>query len=326
MKFLQKSILLLWLLAALPLFAQIGEIHGTVYNFTEDSAVVKNIAVQFVKYRGHELLDDSSLVTETNNLGQFRVANLPLDSTLIFYPRVTFHSIVYYGSGAQLSAQNPSLENNVVVFDTTADARQIAFQMEHIFLEVEADRIEVREIYLVANAGKKTYLGKKTPYSNRDFVLEFPLPEKFEDLEILTPEAQTSVFIENNSLYETALLSPGTRQFSYRVQVPYAGKKWLYSRDVIYPSFGVNIFLVQPELAIDGPGIRPMGDFFIKEKTYQHYSIQHLMPGEKLEFTLTNLPAKTFPVQLIVLIAVAVLALLGFTYTFLKKPSMAKID
>lgn len=326
MKFLHKTILLLLLLANMSVFAQTGEIHGVIYNFTEDSAVVKNIAVNFLKYHGHELLDDSSLVTETDYQGNFSMKNLPLDSTLLFYPKVTFNSVVYYGNEVRLTHKIPSVHSNVVVFDTTSDLSHIVFQMEHIFLEEEQGRVAVQEIFLIANTGKKTYLGSKIQNSNHNYVLKFPLPDKQENFELLTAETQNSVFVENNTLYDTDLLPPGNRQLSFRLQVPHSGKEWHYTRSTIYPTFGINIFLSQPEITIEGAGIMPMGEFPIKGKTYQRFSIQHLMPGMPLDIALKNLPAKSVQVQWIVLIAVGLLAILGFSYTFFKRPASAKVD
>jgi len=62
-----------------------------------------------------------------------------------------------------------------------------------------------------------------------------------------------------------------------------------------------------------------MGDFNIKGKTYQHYSLQRMMPGMQLNLTLTNLPGKTVDIKWIILIVVIVFLVVGFGYTFLKK-------
>ncbi|MDW7680225.1 MAG: hypothetical protein SCK70_06650, partial [bacterium] len=284
---------LFWLILLITTFmafsglrAETGEVWGYVYNGTQDSALVNNIDVQLLVYRGNMLIDDSSHTTTTNTAGRFRFSELQIDSTLVIYPRATYNTVVYYGVGVRLNERQFQKNSNIVVYDTTSQKHHLAVQMEHIFLTAENGKINIREIFLIANNGEKTFMGERTKETNRRFVLQFPLVKGFENFELLTPEAQNSVFIENNSLYEVDLLPPGSRQLSFRFQVSHSGEQWRYSRPIFYPTGGINIFLSQPELTIEGPGIAAMGDFHIKGAKYQHFSMQHLMPGMMMEFTL----------------------------------------
>ena len=311
--------LLITVLLPAALLAKGGEIWGYVYNGTEDSTTIANTEVQFLVYQKHTLIDDSSYVLKTNSQGMYHLTNIPVDSTLIYYPRVDFHSIVYYGKGVIVTPQNNKQQSHVVVYDTTSDKKHIAVQMEHLFIIEENGKIIVREIYLILNTGKRTYLGKKIPDTNHHHVLEFPLPEGYENVELLTPDAQNSVVIENDFLIDMALFPPGSRQLSFQLQIPHKGKEWHYTRPLSYPTGSINIFLSQPELTLEGPGIVPMGDFSIRNTNYQRFAVQHLMPGMQLDITLKNLPRKSIPIQLIVLGIVAVFLLVGFGYTLLKK-------
>jgi hypothetical protein len=316
-----KKMLLLFfiLLFAASVNAQSVEIRGEVFNGTEDSSLVKNIEISLLVYRGHQMVDDSSHVQKTNSKGVYRFRQLSEDSTLIYYPRVTFHDIVYYGNGVRVKNQQSKFQSNIVVYDTTSEKNNIFASMEHLFLSLENGRIVVKEIFLLNNRGKRTYMGVKAVTENKNYVLEFPLPSGFENLEILTAEAQNTSAIKNGVLFDTALFSPGTKQYSYQFQIPHKGKEWHYSRQIIFPTGGVNIFLSDPQLTIQGPGIKPMGDFNIKGKTYQHYSLQRLMPGMQLDLTVTNLPGKSVDIKWIILIFVIVFLVAGFGYTFLKK-------
>ena len=301
------------------LTAQTKEIWGYVYNVTNDSALIPNTEVQFLVYRGHSLIDDSSYVKKTNSNGKYRLISLPDDSSLTYYPRVNFIDITYYGAAVRFTKKQSKFQGDVVVYDTTADKRNIFTSMEHLFLSHENGKILVKEIFLLQNRGKRTYMGNKRNRENVRLVLEFQLPVSYENLEILTPESQNYVYVENNTLYESNLFSPGTKQFSYQFQIPYSNTEWKYQRPIVYPIGGVNIFIEDPQLTVEGPGVKPMGDFNIKGKTYQYYSLQHLMPGMQLDLTLTKLPAKTIDIKWIILIVAVVFLVVGFGYTFLKK-------
>ncbi len=316
-----KLIYLLFFLLIIQtsLIAQKGEIWGKIYNGSEDSSLVADKDVQLFVYRGHNLIDDSSCVKKTTSKGKYRLTTLPVDSSLIYYPRVNYHDIIYYGNGVRITKNQFRVQSDVVVYDTTSEKKNIFVPMEHLFLTQQDEKILVKEIFLFENRGKKTYMGQKATSENVHYVLEFPLPAGSENLEILSPEAQNSVAVENNTLYETDLLPPGTRQFSYQLQIPYTGNKWQYARPVIYPTGGVNIFVSDPNLTIKGPGVMPMGDFQIKGKTFQHLSVKHLMPGMQLDLTLINLPGKTFDIKWIILIVVIVFLVVGFGYTVLKR-------
>ena len=136
----------------------------------------------------------------------------------------------------------------------------------------------------------------------------------------MTPELQSTAKIENGILYDTALFSPGSKQVSFQFKVPYQKSEWQFTKQIVYATGGINIFLSDPNLVVDGPGIQPMGDFNIKGNIYQHYSIQQrLMPGMELSLLLKNLPGKTLDIKWIVLIVVGVFLTAGFIYTFLKK-------
>jgi len=172
------------LLIATSLSAQSVEIWGKVFNGTEDSSLVKNIEVSLLAFRGHQLLDDSSYVQKTSSKGVYRFRKMPEDSTLIYYPRVTYHDIVYYGNGVRVKKQQSKVQSNVVVYDKTTEKNNIFASMEHLFLSLENGRIIVKEIFLLSNRGKRTYMGKKTADENINYVLEFPLPAGFENLEI----------------------------------------------------------------------------------------------------------------------------------------------
>lgn len=320
MKIFFVALLLLSLLN-FPSLAQTGKISGYVYNGSADSTIISNMQVELLIYRGHNLIDDSSNVELTDAKGRFEFTNLKIDSTLLYYPRSTFSSIVYYGRAVRLTDKMSVMSSDVVVYDTTYSADQILFQLEHLFIDAEPGKIFFREIFIMNNMGNQTYIGKHFDQEDRHYVLEFPLPDGFEEVEILTPEAQSWVKIDGTSLYHTELMSPGSRQFSYRFVVPNKNKEWQFSRPILYPLGAVNIFVSNPELIIEGPGVAAMGDFSIRGTNYQRYSVAHVMPGMELALTIKNLPASSFALssQSVVLIAVIVLLILGFGYTFLRK-------
>ncbi|MDZ7319349.1 MAG: hypothetical protein ONB11_09365, partial [candidate division KSB1 bacterium] len=196
-------------------------------------------------------------------------------------------------------------------------------QLEHLFIDAEPGRLLFREIFIMQNTGNKTFIGTHFDHPNAHFVLQFPLPDGFEDVEILTPEARNVVRIDGPMLYHTELMSPGSRQLSFRFAVPVKKKQWQFSRPSLYPAGAINIFVGNPQLTIEGPGISAMGEFSIRGTVYQRYSAFHLMPGMMLNFTIKNVPVKTFSfsIQWLVLAGVVILLAVGFIYTFRKSKS-----
>jgi len=317
---MNKKILFFFLLhisASSLVLSQTGSVSGRVYNGSADSAIVAGIDVKLLIYQGHSLIDDSTYIQATNELGEFTFNAVPFDTLKTYYPRATFQGVVYYGHGARLFPGHSALQSNVVVYDTTSEKKTISFQLEHLFIEPEEEGIRVREIFIIHNVGSKTFIGQNYSDSS-SWVLRFPLPEHFHDLEILTPESQQSVFIKDGFLMTTDLLSPGSRQFSYRYFVPHKKGEWHYTRDTLYPIGEVNIFMSNPDVSLEGPGVMPMGNFPIRNINYKRYSVRGLDPGKILDVTVTNLPEASFPLKWIVLIAVGVLLAIGFGYTLRK--------
>ncbi len=316
-KFLILFTLILCVVAS-QAFSQTGKITGFVYNGSADSATVAGIDVELLVYQGHTLVDDSTYTDKSNSRGEFSFTGIPMDTTITYYPRTTYSNVVYYARGVRFSSGHNAFKSDVVVYDTTSQKSKIMLQLEHLFIETEPGKINIREIFIINNLGKKTYVGSNYDDANENWVLEFPLPDNFHDLEILTPEAQQSVFLKDQSLMTTDLLSPGSRQFSYRYHIPHKKGEWHYTRPIEYPIGEVNIFVSNQELTLEGPNITPMGNFPIRNTNYKRFSVRSLMPGMDLELTVTNLPGKSVSVKWIVLIAVGVLLIIGFGYTLRK--------
>lgn len=308
---------------SMPIMAQTGKISGFVYNGSADSTIVAGAEVNLLVNRGHTIVDDSSYIQTTDAKGHFEFQGLKLDSTLLYYPRSTFVDIVYYGQAVRLTNDQPIAQSDVIVYDTTSSAEKIVLQLEHLFIDAEPGKLLFREIFVMNNVGNKTFIGEHFDQPNQHFVLQFHLPDGFEDVEILTQEAQNMVRIEGNRLYHTELMSPGSRQFSFRFAVPTKKSEWRFSRPIVYPSGGINIFVSNPELTLQGPGIMNQGEFSIRGINYQRYSAFHLMPGMELNFTIANIPVKhfSFSIQWLVLIVVVILLLIGFVYTIKKAKS-----
>ncbi len=297
--------------------AQTGKISGFVYNGSADSTAVPGAEVNLLVNRGHTILDDSTYIQKADAKGRFEFHGLKIDSTLLYYPRSKFVDIVYYGRAVRLTGDAPIAQSDVIVFDTTSSAERIVIQMEHLFIDAEPGKLSFRESFVMTNVGNKTFIGEHFDQPDQHFVLQFPLPDGFENVEILTPEAQNMVRIVGRNLYHNELMSPGSRQFSFRFIVPTKNSEWHFSRPIVYPSGAINIFVANPELTLQGAGLSNQGEFSIRGATYQRYSAFHLMPGMELSFKIMNIPVKhsTFSVQWLVLIAVIVLLVLGFIYT-----------
>ena len=169
-------------------WAQTGKISGYVYNGSADSTIVPNIEANLLVNKGHSVVDDSSYIQKTDSKGRFEFKNLKIDSTLFYYPRATFKSIVYYGPAARFINKISAFENDVVVYDTTSNEDKIIFQLEHLFIDAEPGKLLFREIFIANNTGNKTFIGKNFDEPTKHYVLQFPLPADFEDFEILTPE------------------------------------------------------------------------------------------------------------------------------------------
>ena len=321
MKFIIRIIFLAILIFQPPLWSQTGKISGYIYNGSADSTIIANAEVDLLVYRGHDLVDDSSYVKRTDSGGKFKFSFLKTDSTLTYYPRSSFKSIVYYGKAVRLNDKSAAGQSDVVVFDTTSSAKRIYFQLEHLFIDAEPGKLNLREIFIMNNLGHKTYVGKNFQQPNKHYVIKFPLPENFSDVQILTPEAQNWIKIDGHTLYHTELMSPGFRQFSFQYSIPYREKERQLIRPIIYPIGSVNIFVSNPELKIEGPGVESMGDFGIRGTNYQRYAVANLMPGMALDLTVKNLPGTKISIQWIILIAVVILLLVGFVYTFKKSKS-----
>lgn len=315
--------LLLLSLANFASFAQTGTIAGYVKNGSADSAVIAGAEVNLLVNRGYSVLDDSSYRKQTDANGRFQFTNLKIDSSLLYYPRASFVDIVYYGQAVRLTDKDPAAESDVVVYDTTSSAEKVVMQLEHLFIDAEPGRLLFREIFVMTNVGNKTFIGTHFDHPDAHFVWQFPLPHGFEDVEILTPEAQNGVRIDGGTLYHTELMSPGSRQFSFRFSVPVKRRDWPFSRPILYPSGAINIFVGNPQLTLEGPGVTALGEFSIRGTTYQRYSALHLMPGMALNFTIKNIPATafSFSIQWLVLAGVVILLVAGFIYTIRKSTS-----
>ena len=314
--FLKLTVIIFFYLSS-PLLSQANDLSGRVYNGSNDSTVVSNIKVTLLQYRNNNLADDSTYTKYTNSKGVYKFSRLPMDSSLDYYPMVSYKSIVYYGPAIDISKKSQGFTSDVVVYDTTSQVENVRIQLEHLFIEKVGERLQLREILIFINSGNQTFLGKNINDPDNHYVLKFPLPENFVDFKLLTTEAQNSVFLKDRTFYNTDLLSPGSKQLSFRLSVPFKGK-WQLSRLLEYSVNSINIFVANTDLTLDGPGVKAMGGFALRGRSYQRYSIHSLDKGMNLLINIKDNSGTSFPVQWIILIIIVLFFIIGFGYTFKK--------
>ncbi|MBI4492127.1 MAG: hypothetical protein HY690_04980 [Chloroflexi bacterium] len=263
-----------------------GVVEGRVANGTAGAGPAAGARVTLYAARDQAKVAEQS--QEVDAQGRFRFEGLDADPGLVYVLVAEYQGVVYPHLQLLRLSEQPSVTVEPRVYETTQDARDIAFERVTMLVgSVDATEALVMEMGTISNAGDRTYVG------DDQGVLRLHAPAGATDLEAQAGLFDDDVQPDGDGLVTRRPVPPGSQQLVVRYSVPIRGSAVDLSKRLDY-TVGSFILLVpegglqasSPQLLQEGGAPQELGG-----GRFLVYSGQNLAAGSQLAIRLSGLPS-----------------------------------
>jgi len=326
------SLLLLWWGQAI---AGSGVVLGTVMNASRDSVAMVGQEVVLYQYVDGQEVEGPRAHTVTDGNGRFVFDELEVSERFSYYPLTVLAGIEFSGEAVQPSPASLRQRSDILVFEPTTSDSAITAAMHHVIVEPGVSAISVRETILFVNRGKYTYVGNTPSASNKNIVLRFAAPQEAEDLQLGGNVMSCCIVVNDNQVFDTMELKPGTRQVVMTYHLPYQGNEIAFTKAIAFPTEMLDIYLPAP-LRLSASTIKREGDdgesnpalrfdgpepFQIRDKNYARYQVTNVAENSRISLAITDLPAAPNDYRWLAPVALVLVIIIGYVLHHRRKAS-----
>jgi hypothetical protein len=221
-----------------------AEIEGRVLNGSQPDGVVPGVEVRLSATRaGGEPLRQA---VHSDADGRYRFTGLPADTADVFVLAIDFMGVTYASPLLRFGLGQPTLSQDLLVYEATTSVDEIALGAHHVFFETQPDAPTLRlwEIFSIRNDGSRTYTGEP---------IRFPLPHGA--TEIVGFEAFETAEAVGHEMRLPGPIYPGQHVGRIGYLLP---ARFPLEFDVrqILPTDEVSIVITPPGARVSGEGVR----------------------------------------------------------------------
>jgi hypothetical protein len=183
------------------------------------------------------------------------------------------------------AASETELVIEIPVYETTTSDQGVSVERAHIFVVASGSSLAVSELYVFANAGDRTYIGKDELQGRRP-TSSFLLPEQSYDLKLDDGSLGGRFLATESGFVDTEPHWPGTTQvlFSYSVGCGAGGCD--LGRIVLHPIAFLNVLIADTGVQVESKDLTFEGRGEAEGQTYVNYAGRNFAPGDRLDFTI----------------------------------------
>ena len=225
-----------------------GRVSGLVRSGTAGGPAVDALAVQLI------VLDEAAVVESletTTTGGRFAFAVAP-DIARSYVVRAVYEGVQYLGAPVLLSAELPTAEVAITVYETTRERPALSIDRTAVTV-LSLDRTNAQLTLLredqVRNPGDRVYLGGTEGGGEGGATLRIPLPDRAVEADGLGGEGAFRV--EGGTLVTTAQLRPGVTSVVSRYVVGYDRARDAYTLRVTAPVATGQMEIAVPTRFVD---------------------------------------------------------------------------
>lgn len=283
-----KGILVLILISGIwTLTTAQAVFKGQVLNGTQDSSAVSGLSVDLQGFGPNDSVPRNMASQSTDKDGSFRFTLSDFDSALTYYNSVNFQGVRYFGQPSQINEPRQTIENTIVVFDSTHSVDAIKNLMHHVFLQDMGDVLLVRESRVLANESSKAIISL-TDGNETASTLSYGLPARAQTFRAGSRQLASQLIVSDERILDQGIILPGNRQISYTYEIPWQGDRINFNLPVDYPTKSLELFSASPNMTLLSETIRDMGPFSIRDVAYQRYHVESPQRGTELSLLITR--------------------------------------
>jgi len=231
------TLLLLCASVANPLESR-GEIQGIVVNGTQGNEPLGNVDV--ILRAGTDTSLTPVAETRTDIYGKFIFEDLPLDSSATYLPGAVRDGVHYPGDRTRLGLNNRFVQSRIVAFEAVELPSPLIAEKHEIDINIRHNLLEVREVLLVTNPSRKTYVGEQLEDKSR-VTLRLSIPPTFERVTFDSEFYGRRFRIVDHKPVTDIPWPPGYRELKFTYQIPLEESAGVLRRTMDLPCSDVRI-------------------------------------------------------------------------------------
>jgi hypothetical protein len=267
----------------------LGAVTGKIVNLSQSGNIPEKVEV--MAHIWDQAEDKGMYHGESRPDGTFRIDNVPLETGSVYLVMAVYNDVTYYSQSVVLNSEN-SLNFEVPIFENTTDISQVQVDRAYMFINVAADGLEVKQIYLLSNLGDHTVKDATKLEDGSYATLRFPLPAEA-DYIFFNPDESERFIKVPGGFADKAPLMPSSQasQFMVSYLLPFDGEKQI---DFTAPmNIKLMNFLIPADagMSLSGEGLGvPEITSMQDGKTFKVYSYQQLNEGKTISISISGSP------------------------------------
>ena len=216
--------------------------------------------------------------------GTFVFGGVPMLDGRVFLATTSYQGTGYSSDIATVQNGQNNLSLPITVYSTTTDASLLSVDRLHLFFDpVDAQTIEVIELYVISNPGTKTIV----PAKAGEPVVTFKLPTGATNLQFQDGSLGGRYLQTSDGFGDTVSIPPGSGSYQviFSFDMPY-DKKLDLVQPITLPTNAVVILSPEGAINVQGDQFEDAGTTDVQGTQYHMYNGPAYSPGQDLHLTV----------------------------------------
>ncbi len=217
--------------------------------------------------------------------GTFVFGGVPMPDGRVFLTTTSYQGTTYSSDIATVQSGQDNIALPITVYSTSTDASILSVDRLHLFFDpVDAQTIQVIELYVISNPGAKTIV----PVKEGDPVVTFKLPAGATNLQFQDGSLGGRYLQTPDGFGDTVAVRPGSGSYQvlFSFDMPY-DKKMDLAQPITLPTNAVVILAPEGTISVNGDQLQDAGSRDVQGTQYHMYNGPAYSPGQELHLTVT---------------------------------------
>ncbi len=278
----------MFLLAAMPAWADDHEISGRVINLTPDADPPAGLQVVLTIFEGTEPI--GQLATTTDENGSFIFGEIPRLAGLGYLFQLQYQGAQYrfqLDPGATIPVQ-------IAIYEPTSELSSLSVLDDTIMVTREPGQYEqltVRQVVRVRNETLETFVPSfgDAGAGMMNF-LRISMPAGFREMTVRSDLQGGQVIPVDRGVGITTAIPPGIHAIVFAYAAPYDQSDLIF--EPLYPlgADSVRVLVREDVGQLIGPDIREEESVIVSGSNFRVYSVEEVTAGDRVSLGFTDLP------------------------------------
>jgi hypothetical protein len=269
-----------------------GVLQGQVIDGTADGQIAEGLEVVLRSFQGRDEGEQRSATTDA--LGQFRFEGLETGEDWAYLVQVGYQEVLYSPGMLTFEIGQSELSTEVLVYEATADAREVEAERAHIFVTLSDTGLSVTELYVFSNSTDRTYVGAQE-IDGRRWTSRYILPQDSRNLTFDDGTLGGRFLSAPGGFVDTEPHWPGTTSVLFSYDLDCRGGDCSLVRELTHPISNLNLLVPDTGASVASSQLAFEGKRDAQGSPFLNYVGRNLAAGQELDLRVRLPGAVTQP-------------------------------